>query len=377
MSTLNMSIIDEACKIEKPLTWTKENRSLFVQACREMAIFHSGHSPELNYLYKKYGFNPESIMSEEDLESIVPVGVTAMKYYLLTSLPHDKAVLKLTSSGTTGQKTQIWFDRESLDRVQGMLTSLWEEEGLVSASPANYLFFVYDPKDAEDLGITFSINNQQRFAPPLKSYYAIKKDQNGAWKFDHEGTLSQLEDFAREGKPVRLSGIPSFMYELLDIMEKRGEKVVLPPGSLVMTGGGWKAREDKKVSREVFRAKITNCLGIPDELIRDGYGLAEHSSPYIDCKDHRFHVPAYNHIIIRDPITMKPLPKGEAGLLELITPFNAMLPNLAILSTDIGYLDPDLCSCGHNSPTFTLTGRGGLTKHKGCAIAAGDIVRRN
>jgi hypothetical protein len=74
-------------------------------------------------------------------------------------------------------------------------------------------------------------------------------------------------------------------------------------------------------------------------------------------------------------VTLEVLPPGEIGLLEFITPFNAMMPNLAVLSTDLGYLDPTPCPCGRLSPTFTLVGRGGVEKHKGCAIAAGDIVR--
>src|SRR5262249_51338324 len=117
-------------------------------------------------------------------------------------------------------------------------------------------------------------------------------------------------------------------------------------------------------------------LGVSDERIRDGYGLAEHAAPYIECRRHRFHVAAYNRVFVRDPATLAVLPPEEPGLLEFVTPFNAMMPNLAVLATDIGQLDAAPCECGWNAPTFTLLGRGGITKHKGCALTAGDIVRR-
>ncbi len=105
--------------------------------------------------------------------------------------------------------------------------------------------------------------------------------------------------------------------------------------------------------------------------------MAEHAAPYMTCAKHRFHVPVYNRVYARDPVTLEVLPPGETGLLEFVTPFNAMMPNIAILSTDLGYMDPTPCACGRKSPTFTLMGRGGLVKHKGCAITAGEIVKRD
>lgn len=364
-------------RIQEPLSWTPEKNHLMVEACREMAIFHEGNCREVTFLYKKYGFDPETIEVEEDLARIPVIGVAAMKRYLLTSLPHEEVALKLTSSGTRGQKTQIWFDGQSLKRVQTMLKTLWEQVGFICEEPTNYLMFVYDPKEAKDLGIAFSDKNQQQFAPVAESFYTIKKNGQGNWEFQTEETLITLQEFGHDSKPVRIFGIPSFIYELLQEMESRNLAFRLPSGSLMVTGGGWKAAEEKRVSRDFFRNKVTELLGIPVERVRDGYGMAEHSAPYIDCPKHRFHVPAYNRILARDPITMDVLPVGETGLLELITPFNAMMPNLAILSTDLGFIDPETCDCGYNSPTFSLVGRGGLTKHIGCAIHASDIVQRN
>ncbi|MBI4678627.1 MAG: acyl-protein synthetase [Elusimicrobia bacterium] len=356
-----------------PCRWTRGKVRLMVRACREFASFHFRNSPELRRIYLDRGFDPRSIKREADLKRIPMLGVAAMKRFLLTSLPHSEAALKLTSSGTRGQKTQVWFDQASLDRVQRFLETLWQAEGLVSSEPTNYLMFVYDPGEAKDLGIAFSDTNQQRFAPVARRFYAIRKGDGGGWEFRKDGTLAALKEYAAEGRPVRIFGIPSFMYEFLDFMK---EPVRLPRGSWMMTGGGWKAAEEKKVSKDEFRRKTEDLLGLPAENIRDGYGMAEHSSPYVECRKHRFHVPVYNRVYARDPVTLEVLPAGEPGLLELISPFNAMMPNLAILSTDIGFIDPDPCPCGDDSPTFTLTGRGGLAKHKGCAITASEIVRR-
>ncbi len=366
----------EVSGIANPLDWTPYQKERMVEACREMALFHSENSSDMGFLYRKHNFDPSSLKTERDLERLPFVGVTAMKYYLLTSLPEEKAVLKLTSSGTKGQKTQIWFDEESLSRVQSMLDGLWVQEGLVSSEPTNYVNFIYDPEEAKDLGIAFSVKNEQRFAPARESFFTIRKNKQGAWEFQAEETVRRLREYAKRGEPVRILGVPSFIYELLVALENE-PSIQLPPKSFLLTGGGWKAAEDKSVTRQIFRELVTQRLGISDENMRDGYGMAEHSAPYIECRHHRFHIPVYNRILVREPETLAVLPVGQTGLLEFITPFNAMMPNLAILSTDLGFLDPEPCSCGWAAPTFTLMGRGGLVKHKGCAITAAEIVKRD
>jgi len=369
---------EAVCTGRDPLDWTPEKCALMVNACREMAFFHREHSPEIDWLYTKYRFDPGSLRNEEDIERIPTLGVTAMKYFLILSLPPEKAFLTLTSSGTKGQKTQVWFDRESLDRVQAQLRRLWEQEGLVSDEPANYLQLVYDPSEAQDLGIAFSVKNEQQFAPVARAYYAIRKDGKGEWEFRQKETIATLREFCREGRPVRITGITRFIFELLEALEKEPVPLPpLPPGSHLLTGGGFKAAEDRKITKEEFRALASRLLTLPEEHMRDGYGFAEHSAPYIECREHRFHIPVYNRIIPRDPLTMRALPPGEPGLLEFVTPFNAMMPTLALMSTDVGYVDRDECHCGWKSPTFTLLGRGGLVKHKGCAIHASEIVKRS
>ncbi len=361
------------CRVEKPHVWSEAKTRLMVGACREFASFHFERSREIAHLYRREAFDPRSIQQESDLSRIPMLGVSAMKRFLITSLPHSLATLKLTSSGTRGQKTQIWFDAPSLERCQAMLAAQWAQEGLVSEKPTNYLMFVYDPKDAKDLGIAFSDKNQQRFAPVHRAFYAIQKDSAGQWAFRKEEVLKRLREYAMEGKPVRLFGMPAFLFEILSMMT---EPIPLPPGSWMVTGGGWKAAEDKNVSRDFFRQRAGELFSLPPDRIRDAYGMAEHCAPYIDCRRHRFHVPAFCRVIARDPVTLAPLPPGRVGLLELISPYNAMMPNLALLTTDLGAIDAEPCPCGDNSPTFTLAGRGGLSKHKGCAIHAGEIVKR-
>ncbi|MBX9767480.1 MAG: hypothetical protein K2X47_09440, partial [Bdellovibrionales bacterium] len=230
-----MKSTEAICRIENPLNVSPQRDQLFIDACREMAHFHSEHSPELKHLYKKRGFHPEQLKTISDLDRIPSLGVTAMKYFLMASLPEEQAVLKLTSSGTRGQKTQIWFDQASLDRVQMMLQTLWDQEGLTSQTPNNYIMFVYDPEEAKDLGIAFSDKNQQRFAPVKETFHTIKKGKSGDWEFRMQESWQKMKSYEAQGAPVRIFGIPSFIHEFLTFMVSENLYLKLSPESLVMT----------------------------------------------------------------------------------------------------------------------------------------------
>ncbi|MDZ4662810.1 MAG: hypothetical protein SGJ18_14450 [Pseudomonadota bacterium] len=363
--------------IENPVDWTPEKNTLFYKSCEEMANFHYKNNHVIRHLYDRHGFDPNSIKCESDVARIPSVSVTAMKYHLLTTLPHTDTVLRLTSSGTRGQKTQIWFDQQSLDRVQKMLDVYFEQLSFVSNIPNNYMIFNYDPDDAGDLGIAFTEKNQMRFAPIADSFFAIKKDSQGSWYFDKEKVMAKLRKFENEKKPIRIFAMPAFLFEFLNWMRVEGHQPLkFSSESWIMTGGGWKAAEDKKITREAFRIMCQEAFGIPLHQQRDAFGMAEHCAPYFECAQHRFHIPVFNRIIIRDPLTMTEVPKGESGLMEFVTPFNAMMPTLSILSTDYGRIRSEACDCGGASPTFEILGRAGTSKHKGCALTASEIVRR-
>lgn len=366
---------DKLCLTSNPLQWDAAKRQLMVEACRELANFHYSHCQDIKRLYDEAQFKPNTIETPADLARIPFVGVTAMKYYLLHSLPESTVALKLTSSGTSGQKTQIWFDEDSLRRVQSMMDVLWDEVGLVTDEPNNYVAFIYDPEQAKDLGIAFTAKNEMRFTPIKEAFFAVQKNASGEWEFQLEKTIARLRHFAQQETPVRLLGIPSFLFELIEEVRKQ-TPIALPKGSAMLIGGGWKAAEDKKISKEAFRALVSETFGIDKHRMFDLYGMAEHSAPYMTCTEHRIHIPVFNEILIRDPYTLELLPDGQTGLIELITPYNATIANLAILSTDLGYRHDEPCACGNASPTFDIVGRGGIAKHKGCAITAGEIVKR-
>jgi hypothetical protein len=77
--------------------------------------------------------------------------------------------------------------------------------------------------------------------------------------------------------------------------------------------------------------------------------------------------------IIRDVETLEPLPDGEPGFLNLVTPYLLSMPAISLLTSDLAVRHTG-CPCGRSTATLDLRGRLGTRKNKGCAIAATQLL---
>ena len=122
---------------------------------------------------------------------------------------------------------------------------------------------------------------------------------------------------------------------------------------------------------------VEEMLGIPATNCRDGYGSTEHSVPYFECPNHHFHIPVYSRMLIRDVKTLKPLPYGEAGFANFITPHLMSVPAVSVLMGDMAVLhEAGECGCGIQTPFMEIIGRAGTSKGKSCAITASELLKR-
>lgn len=322
----------------------------------------------------KHGFEPKDIKSYEDIWKIPYIFVTVFKRNTLVTGPKDKVVISLTSSGTGGEQSAIHLDARSLRRVRRLVFNICRDYKITSREKTNYLCFTYDPHIAKDLGTAFSDELLTNLTRSGKVHYAIKPDANGEWFLDKNACYDALEEFEKEGSAFRILGFPAHTWEVLQgYVTERGRKLHFPAASLILTGGGWKTLGDKMIPKDLFRRETADILGIPVSRIRDLYGMVEHGVPYIECECGNMHVPIHSRVATRDPGSMEILPDGQRGIFHFLTPYLSSFPALSLVTTDIGYISHN-CPCGRQAPVINLEGRGGITRHKGCAIAALDIL---
>lgn len=349
---------------------TKDDK-LFLRSMKEAFAHHYLGCYEFRALCEDAKFYPWNLKRLDQLHQIPYFFVTALKYFSVRSVPRKQIALTLKSSGTTGQTSAIVLDKPSLRRIRRIVRNIYDEFDMVDERRTNYLCFTYDPDVACDVGTAFSDKLLTGLTKVQSVFYAIEWDEaKNDWALNSQRVEASLDAFEADGRPFRLLGFPAHTWQVLEeIVARRGRPYTFGPRSYVITGGGWKNFDGQVIAKHTFREGVAQRLGIPAANVRDLYGMVEHGVPYCECEKHRFHIPRYSRVFVRDPATLEVLPNGESGLLQFVTSYHHSYPAISLLTTDIGRVE-DHCPCGRLSPVLVLEGRGGLRKHQGCAISA-------
>ncbi len=345
--------------------------NLFRESFREMAIHHYENNLIFRSYFDQVKLHPKNIKTEADLLHVPPLLVNIFKENELSSVPSNKIVLRLTSSGTSGQKSQMLLDLDSLNRVKASAHKIHQDLGMTSNKKYNYLCFTYDPRVANDLGTAFTDELLTNFTKKNKVYYAIQWDkQKNDFVLNEEGVVETLKAFAKDSVSTRILGFPAFLYKILS---EHKIKLNLGEDAWVQTGGGWKGHQDKEIKKHEFRLFIQKSLGLPQKNIRDMFGMVEHGIPYVDCERGNLHIPNFSRVFIRDPHNGKLMKDGEKGLIHFLCSYNSSYPSISLMTTDWGRVGT--CNCKLGGKTLELLGRAGVSKHKGCALKSLELLK--
>ncbi|MEQ2025782.1 acyl-protein synthase [Xenorhabdus szentirmaii] len=374
----NLPHVKALCAVTHPYRACAEYDALFDSAMRELTLYHCEHTPGYKQWLNDNGLDEQAIMALDDWSSLPLLFANYFKRNLILS-DSAKDALELTSSGTTGQKSRMRYDPESIAAAQYMVDCIFDYYGWNTPDqPCNYLLLSYEPAGAVTLGTAYTDQFLAKYAPVNRAYYALRHNGKGN-EFDPFGTIAALQQFAEEGLPVRIFGFPAFLWFTLQRMEQMGLPALkLHPESLVFLGGGWKTHADKSIPKKELYQRLTEQLGIPDIRCRDGYGSVEHPVPYVECSHHNFHVPVYSRAYVRHTADLSCQPYGEPGFLHFTSPFITSCPAHSIVTSDLAVLHSgDSCGCELDTDWFELLGRAGTSKARSCAIAASELIKRS
>lgn len=353
---------------------TAQSDELFVRAVRENCAYHYAHCPEYKKILDDAGFTPDDLQVYDDIGRLPPIPTLFFKRHHPFSMPKRRMLIRATSSGTSGQYSDIGFDAGGLWHGLRMVLTVARTRGLLSARPCHYVIMGYRPHRGNKTAVTKTATGYTLLAPALSRTYALTW-QNAQYAPDLDGVIDAIVRHSRSRFPLRFIGFPSYTFFVLKLMEERGIAVKLPPHSLIMLGGGWKQFYREQVDKREFYALAARVLGIEEQHIVESFGAAEHPILYCDCPHHHFHVPVYSRVIIRDVHTLEPVKNGQMGLVNLITPMVRATPILSIMTDDLGVMhDASECGCGIDAPWFEIIGRVGLRDIKTCAAGAADIL---
>ncbi|MCE5243564.1 MAG: acyl-protein synthetase LuxE, partial [Desulfobacteraceae bacterium] len=111
---MNFPKVDLLCSRKDAFDFSESNESLFIEAMVENYRFQYSVQPFIRHLAHARGITPDTIGTMDDVLGIPPLFVGTMKLNAFRSVSENEIELVLTSSGTAGQKTQTFFDKDSL-----------------------------------------------------------------------------------------------------------------------------------------------------------------------------------------------------------------------------------------------------------------------
>jgi hypothetical protein len=288
----------------------------------------------------------------------LPVGL--FKRLDLISVPPESIVTWLSSSGTSGVPSRVGLDRDTARRQSRTLAAIMRP----LLGPQRRPFVVIDGQAVRERGDGLSAR-----ATAVAGFALFGReplfllDEGG--RPDWHALLAYRQRHA--GEALLLFGFTAMVWTVLvEAARRDGVTLDLSP-ALLLHGGGWKRLAGRAVGPATLRAGLARTMNLHD--VRNYYGLVEQvGTVFPECAAGRLHAPAQAGVMVRDPVTLAPLPVGEAGLLQLFSDVPLSYPGHSLLTEDMGtVIGLDGCPCGWRGTHFAVHGRLPRAEIRGCS----------
>jgi hypothetical protein len=293
----------------------------------------------------------------ERVADVPHLPVSLFKTHELRSIPREDVFKTLTSSGTTGQlPSRVFLDRESAAAQTRTLSTTMQHWLGAKRLP----MVVVDTKTVLKDRTQFSARGAGilGMAPFGRDHLYLldaSDDEREAWLAKHAG------------QPVLVFGFTFMVWQHLPAG-------VDLSGGVLIHSGGWKKLIDQAVTPAEFKRVIGERTGI--ERVHNFYGMAEQTGTvYVECEHGHLHAPDSGDVVIREPATWREAPRGEQGVVEVVSTLPESYPGHALLTEDVGrVVAVDDCPCGRLGQAVEIVGRVPKTELRGCSDTAGGTI---
>jgi hypothetical protein len=161
---------------------------------------------------------------------------------------------------------------------------------------------------------------------------------------EQEKTIDQIVNWLEcndETKQrISIMGAPYLLYSVMDRLQADGKSFDFGERGSVVSGGGWKIRENERLSAEGFRKRVHEVLGIPENCCFDVYSMVEGNGWMMHCPEgHYLHAPyTYFKPFVLDESLM-PADYGEWGRLAFLDGLANSYPGFIITGDEVRMLE--------------------------------------
>ena len=204
---------------------------------------------------------------------------------------------------------------------------------------AHFLYDMHMPADAVRILQRGARNEEEKkFLEEFERVMTTEKDLRYEVMLDHIRTSLQ------NGQKILMQGA---CYQLKELCAKAVQQgsVILPEGSVLLFGGGWKTFEGEKMGKEELLGLVDAAFGLKGESAIEGYSMIEMNTMMTCCGEARFHIPPLIEPIVFDEDLMPKPGAGHRGIFGFLDPFALCYPGFLISGDEIDLWHGE-CPCG-------------------------------
>lgn len=339
-----------------------DKRNFLTECLNELTRHHYRQSKEYEAIASRLGYEPAVERAIEDLP-FIPVQL--FKEYELSSVPRDKVVKVIKSSGTSGQQpSKIYLDSPTARSQSKCLYNIISSFIGTKRLPMLILDTELVKKDRS----MFSARGAG-----IIGFSMFGRDVCYAMDDNMQLRLDALEEFVEKhrAEPIVLFGYTYMIWQFFyKVLKERGLKLDIADGFLFHIGG-WKKLQAEQVDSLEYNRLLRSVCG--DIKIYNYYGMTEQlGSVFVECEHGHKHCSIFSDVIIRSHEDFHVCSTGESGLMELVSILPSSYPGHILLTEDEGrILGEDDCPCGRKGKYFEILGRIKNAEVRGCSDTYG------
>tara|TARA_B100000886_G_C20427012_1_gene494766 strand:+ start:13659 stop:14738 length:1080 start_codon:yes stop_codon:yes gene_type:complete len=333
--------------------------SKFIEFQRKLYNHHYINSETYKLIsdnfFKSYNFEKEKIKIEE----FPYIPIELFKNHELLSIDKKKVFKIMRSSGTSGNKTsKIFLDIANAKAQKAALSKIFTDFTKLKRPG----ILICDNKETISKNKSFSAR-----AAGILGFSSLCRFPKFILDEDMNLLIENIEELLSNNKikEIILFGFTFIIWQHLlrnklpnTIKKEFKNRVTL------LHGGGWKKLESIKVSKEEFKERIYDFLGI--EKCINYYGMVEQTgSIFMECEKGWLHENPLCRILARSEKNLK---IDNEGIAQVISAIPTSYPGHSILTDDLVKLKGlGECSCGRKGAYFEIIGRLKSSETRGCS----------